>query len=63
MSNTRQLWAARVMSGVAVLFLLFDATIKVLGVPAAVEGPSSSATRRASSSRWASCSCFSLPSI
>jgi DoxX-like family len=38
MSNTRQLWVGRVMSGVAVLFLLFDATIKVLGVPAAVEG-------------------------
>jgi hypothetical protein len=33
-----QRWVARVMSGLAVLFLLFDATIKVLKVPAAVGG-------------------------
>lgn len=33
-----KLWAGRVMSGLPVLFLLFDATIKVLRVSAAVEG-------------------------
>jgi hypothetical protein len=38
MAQTRQLWAGRVMSGLAVLFLLFDATIKVLMVPDAVAG-------------------------
>jgi hypothetical protein len=32
------LWAGRVLSGLAVLFLLFDASMKVLKVPAAVEG-------------------------
>jgi DoxX-like family len=31
-------WYARVISGLAVLFLLFDATLKVLKVPAAVDG-------------------------
>lgn len=31
------LWAGRIMSGVATLFLLFDATVKVLELPLAVE--------------------------
>src|SRR5262245_19466083 len=31
------LWAGRVMSGFAVLFLLFDAAVKVLQLPMAVE--------------------------
>jgi DoxX-like family len=38
MAQTKQLWVARAMSGLAVLFLLFDATIKVLRVPDAVVG-------------------------
>jgi hypothetical protein len=38
MNHGTMRWAARVMSGLAVLFLLFDAAIKVLRVPAAVEG-------------------------
>jgi hypothetical protein len=33
-----QRWTGRVLSGVAVLFLAMDATMKVLQVPAAVEG-------------------------
>src|ERR1051325_10315458 len=33
-----QVWTGRVLSGVAVLFLAMDATMKVLQVPAAVEG-------------------------
>jgi hypothetical protein len=31
-------WAGRVMTGLAVLFLAFDATIKILELPPAVEG-------------------------
>ena len=34
----KQLWIGRVLTAVAVLFLLFDASMKVLRVPAAVEG-------------------------
>jgi len=34
----RALWAGRVISGLAVLFMAFDAAMKVLQVPAAVEG-------------------------
>ena len=37
MSN-KQIWTGRIVSGLAVVFLLFDATIKVLRIPAAVEG-------------------------
>ena len=33
-----QVWTGRVLSGVAVLFLAMDATMKVLQVPAAIEG-------------------------
>ena len=33
-----QLWSGRTLSALAVLFLLFDATMKVLQLPAAVEG-------------------------
>ena len=34
----RALWGGRVISGLAVLFMAFDAAMKVLQVPAAVEG-------------------------
>jgi len=37
-TTTAQIWTGRVLSGVAVLFLAMDATMKVLRVPAAVEG-------------------------
>src|SRR5436190_21855066 len=33
-----QLWSGRALSALAVLFLLFDATIKLLQLPVAVEG-------------------------
>lgn len=33
-----QIWASRILSGIAVLFLLMDATMKVLRLPVAVEG-------------------------
>lgn len=33
-----RLWTGRTMSGIAILFLLFDSIIKVLGFAAAVEG-------------------------
>jgi DoxX-like family len=36
--SMKALWAGRILSGLAVLFLLFDATIKVLELPVAVEG-------------------------
>jgi hypothetical protein len=39
--STRALWAGRVLSGLVALFLLFDAGMKVLTVPAAVEGTTS----------------------
>ncbi len=31
-------WTARILGGIAILFLLFDAVIKILMVPAVVEG-------------------------
>lgn len=37
-TSMKALWTGRILSGLAVLFLLFDATGKVLRVPAAVEG-------------------------
>lgn len=37
-STTAQVWSGRVLSGIAVLFLGMDAAMKVLQVPAAVEG-------------------------
>ena len=37
MSN-KQIWTGRIVSTFAVLFLLFDAILKLLKVPAAVEG-------------------------
>jgi DoxX-like family len=37
-SSRTRVYAGRVLSGLAVVFLLFDAAIKVLRVPAAVEG-------------------------
>ena len=36
--SSRTVWTGRTLSGIAVLFLLFDAAIKVLRVPMAVEG-------------------------
>src|SRR5207237_10659661 len=37
MTSRKTLWAGRVMSGFAVLFLLVDATVKVLELPPALE--------------------------
>jgi hypothetical protein len=36
--SKKALWAGRLLSGLAVLFLLFDATMKVLQLPEAVQG-------------------------
>lgn len=36
----RDLWIGRVLSGVGVLFLTFDATLKLLRLPMAIEGTS-----------------------
>ena len=36
--NNRRLWTGRILSGIVVLFLLFDCAIKLLQLPAAVEG-------------------------
>jgi hypothetical protein len=36
--STKERWAGRILSGLAVLFLAFDAAMKVLKLPAAVEG-------------------------
>ena len=36
--SQKRLWAGRAMSGAATLFLLVDATVKVLELPPAVEG-------------------------
>ncbi len=36
--SSKALWAGRILSGLAVLFMLFDATIKVLELPVAVQG-------------------------
>jgi DoxX-like family len=38
MSDGARRWIGRVMAGLAVLFLLFDASVKVLRVPDAVKG-------------------------
>lgn len=37
-SSRKAIWTGRALSGLAVLFLLFDAVVKLLGHPAAVEG-------------------------
>ena len=37
-SPTRARWAGRILSGIAVLFLIFDMTIKLVGAKAAVDG-------------------------
>jgi hypothetical protein len=37
-ASARARWAGRVLTGLAVLFLVFDATIKLVGVREAVEG-------------------------
>jgi hypothetical protein len=36
--GTKEIWAGRVLSGLAILFLTFDATMKVLKLAPAVEG-------------------------
>lgn len=36
--SNKGLWAGRIISGLVVLFMLFDALIKLLSLPAAVEG-------------------------
>ena len=36
--STTMLWAGRILGGLVVLFMLFDGVIKVLKLPAAVEG-------------------------
>ena len=36
--SNKAVWAGRIISGLIVLFMLFDATIKLLRLPAAVEG-------------------------
>jgi hypothetical protein len=38
MNANKALWVGRILSGLAVLFLLFDATLKVLSLPPAVQG-------------------------
>jgi hypothetical protein len=38
MTGNKALWVGRILSGLAVLFLLFDATLKVLLLPVAVQG-------------------------
>jgi hypothetical protein len=37
-ASTRKRWAGRVLSGIAVLFLTFDLTIKLVGAKEAVDG-------------------------
>lgn len=37
-SSNKTMWAGRIISVLIVLFMLFDATIKLLRVPAAIEG-------------------------
>jgi hypothetical protein len=37
-SSNKTLWSGRIISGLIVLFMLFDATIKLLRLPAAIEG-------------------------
>ena len=36
--STKAVWAGRILSGVAVLFLIFDAGVKLISHPAAIEG-------------------------
>jgi DoxX-like family len=36
--STTMLWAGRILGGLVVLFMLFDGVIKVMHLPAAVEG-------------------------
>jgi hypothetical protein len=36
--DRRALWTGRVLTGVAVLFLVFDAIVKLLALPQAIEG-------------------------
>ena len=37
-ATTAEVWTGRVLSGIAVLFLLMDAMMKVMRIPAAVKG-------------------------
>ncbi|MCU1299640.1 MAG: Arginine/ornithine antiporter ArcD [Acidobacteriaceae bacterium] len=36
--SKKMLWAGRIISGLVILFLLFDATIKIIRLPPALEG-------------------------
>jgi hypothetical protein len=36
--STKKLWTGRIITGIAALFLLFDSTLKILKLPAAVQG-------------------------
>ncbi|HEY2321244.1 MAG TPA: DoxX family protein, partial [Thermoanaerobaculia bacterium] len=38
MTDSRQRWAGRILSALPVLFLVMDATMKLLQVPVAVQG-------------------------
>jgi hypothetical protein len=40
LGSKKRIWAGRVISGVAVLFLVFDSVIKLMQVPAVVQGAS-----------------------
>jgi hypothetical protein len=53
LGSKKALWAGRVMSGLAVLFLLFDATIKVLELPPTVEGTTQLGYRACGLGTWA----------
>jgi hypothetical protein len=37
-ASTTMLWAGRILGGLVILFMLFDGVIKVMNLPAAVEG-------------------------
>jgi hypothetical protein len=37
-SSNKAVWAGRIISGLIVLFMLFDASVKLLKLPAAIEG-------------------------
>ena len=39
-ASRRGVWAGRILSGIAVLFLAMDAAVKVIPIPAALEGSS-----------------------
>ena len=50
--STRARWAGRILTGIAVLFLVFDLSIKPLASDAASAAPLTSAGRRTTCSPW-----------